>query len=302
MKSASCNTLRQALLTLAVAAACGASTAHAAPAANAVVDAVQAPAWVVHNGHKEALSPGQALRNNDRLLTGSGARVVVQLGDGSAVKVGENGEVKFNALGRKDNKVFTAALDVATGAFRLTTDAFQRKQQQRAINVRISTVTAGIRGTDIWGKSDNERDLICLLEGHITVSHPLGETVNLREANSFYYALKGQAPAAPGKIDAEELAKWAMQTEIERGHGASRRGGQWKVVLDTTNNQADALSLLDRVKAAGFASKVYPVKATGGYTYEVRLEQLANEEEANAAALKAKAALDLSATPQVRRR
>ncbi len=293
--------LRSSLIALALAAAL--PNAAAAPvAAHAVVEAVQAPAWVVRNGQKQPLSPGQTLKNRDRLLTGDGARALVQLGDGSAVKVGEHGDLKINALGRKDNKVFTAALDVASGAFRLTTDAFQRNKQQRAINVRISTVTAGIRGTDIWGKSDGERDLICLLEGHITVSHPQGETVDLREPASFYYALKGQPPAAVGKVNADELARWATQTEIEKGHGATRRGGRWQVVLATADQQAKALDLLDRARAAGFASRVYPLKAEGGYAYEVRLEQLPSEEEANAAGQRVKTALELADLPQVRRR
>ena len=33
-------------------------------------------------------------------------------------------------------------------------------------------MTAGIRGTDLWGSSDAERDLVCLVEGRITVTHP----------------------------------------------------------------------------------------------------------------------------------
>lgn len=292
---------RPALLAVALLSALPSAFA-APPAAYAMVDAVQAPAWVVRQGRKQALAPGQTLKNNDRLLTGDDGRALVQLGDGSAVKVGANGEVKFNALGRKDNKVFTAALDVASGAFRLTTDAFQRKQQQRAINVRVSTVTAGIRGTDIWGKSDGERDLICLLEGKITVSHPLGEAVSLSEPASFYYALKGQAPAPVGKVDADELARWASQTEMTKGQGAARRGGQWKVILAKLDKQSAALDLLDRSRAAGFASKVYPVKAAAGYAYEVRLEQLANEEEAGAVGQRARTALDLTDDPQLRRR
>jgi hypothetical protein len=31
------------------------------------------------------------------------------------------------------------------------------------------TITAGIRGTDLWGKADATRDIVCLIEGRITV-------------------------------------------------------------------------------------------------------------------------------------
>src|SRR5664279_4939853 len=71
---------------------------------------------------------------------------------------------------------------------------FSTLRQQRAINVRIATITAGIRGTDLWGSSDAERDLICLLEGRITVFHPLDQGREMSEALSFYVAPKGAAP------------------------------------------------------------------------------------------------------------
>jgi ribosomal protein L14 len=54
------------------------------------------------------------------VITGSGARAIVQLADGSAVKFGENVNVAVNAMKQEKNGSFTAALDVLRGAFRLT--------------------------------------------------------------------------------------------------------------------------------------------------------------------------------------
>jgi hypothetical protein len=77
-----------------------------------------------------------------------------------------------------ENGLFTAALDVSKGAFRLTTDIFQKFQRQRAINVRTGTVTIGIRGTDVWGRS-NEREGFRLPAGRAyCASHPLGKPLN----------------------------------------------------------------------------------------------------------------------------
>ena len=42
---------------------------------------------------------------------------------------------------------------------------------ERDVRVKVNAVTAGIRGTDVWGKSESDRDIVCLLEGRIDVSH-----------------------------------------------------------------------------------------------------------------------------------
>ena len=177
-----------------LACAITAPTVLAIDRAYATIDSVQMPAWVERNGVRQPLAPGKVLQNRDRVLTGADGRVLIQLAEGSAVKLGENAQLDLNALGRRENSVFTAALDVARGAFRLTTGIFSSLRQQRAINVRIATITAGIRGTDLWGMSNAERDLVCLLEGHITVFHPLDQGREMSEALSFYVAPQGAAP------------------------------------------------------------------------------------------------------------
>lgn len=256
-----------------------AASASAAP--YAVVDAVQAPAWVERAGQRLPMAPGMELKNGDRLITGAGARALVQLDDGSAVKLGEQALVSVNALGRREGKVFTAAIDAAAGAFRLTTDLFRKVSDQRAINVRAGTVTAGIRGTDVWGRSDAERDFICLLEGRIVVSHPQGEAAELSEPLQYYGAPKGQAPGPVASVDRAQAASWALQTELQAGIGTVRRGGRWSVSLATLDSEAEALDLYDRARDAGFAAKIRPQRRDDGrYRYELRVAQVENEAEA----------------------
>ena len=177
-----------------------------AAGASVQVDVVQSPAWVERGEQRLPLVAGQLLKDRDRVVTGSEARVLLRLSEGSAVKLGENASLRMDALGEREGGVFTAAFDVARGAFRFTTGIFNRVQSRRAVNVRIATVTAGIRGTDLWGSSDAERDLICLIEGRITVTHPEVEPVLMDEPLSFYVAPKGQA-AKPGS--AVDAARWA---------------------------------------------------------------------------------------------
>ena len=126
-------------------------TAAAAP--NAVVETVQAPAWVERGERRLPLAPGMQLENRDRVLTGSGARLIVQMADGSAVRFGENVNVTVNAMKQGENGVFSAALDLSKGAFRLTTDIFQKFQRQRAINIRTGTVI--LSPATLWVKPLN---------------------------------------------------------------------------------------------------------------------------------------------------
>lgn len=277
----------------------GGTLAQAVPAeerAFAVVDSVQMPAWVEHNGVRQPLEPGKVLQNRDRVVTGADARVLIQLAEGSAVKLGENAQLDLNAFSWRENQVFTAALDVARGAFRFTTDIFAKLHQKRAVNVRIATITAGIRGTDLWGSSDAERDLVCLLEGRITVWHPDDEVREMSEALSFYVVPKGAAPNPVGRVDPEQILKWSAQTEVQAGSGYVRRGGQWKVELTVVEDKTDALALYDRARAAGYAVSIKPLRAQGGgYRYALRVAQLASPAEAAVLAEKLKLTLGLTA-------
>ena len=48
------------------------------------------------------------------------------------------------------------------------------------------------------------------------------------QSRQFYQREKGTT-APVGMVDDAQLAKWALETEIEEGKGAARRGGKWKV-------------------------------------------------------------------------
>ena len=282
--------------------ACAQAVGAGAPGAPAfaVVDSVQMPAWIERDGVRQALEPGKILQNRDHIITGADARVMIQLAEGSAVKLGENAQLDVNALGLRDKRVFTAALDVARGAFRFTTGVFSARHKQRAVNVRIATITAGIRGTDLWGSSDAERDLICLIEGKISVFHALDEARQVSEPLAIYQAARGEAPALTGVADARQLALWAAQTEIEPGAAYVRRGGKWKVELATEESPDAALALYDRARAAGFAVRIKPLRVADGYHYAIRVAQLPSRVEAEFLASKLAGALDL-ASPSVTR-
>jgi hypothetical protein len=256
-------------------------------APQAVVDAVLAPAWRDRDGRSEPLAPGMELRSSDRIRTGQGSRVYLKLVDGSTVKLGENGILLAERLGPGDRRFLSAALDVAKGAFRFTTDKLARLTR-RDVTIRVAAVTAGIRGTDVWGKTEPERDFVCLLEGRIVVSHRDGDTREMGEPLTFYAAPRGRPPTGIEKADPETVSKWAAETEISAGSGAMRRGGRWKLLLATADSQQAALEVYDRAADAGYAASIRPRIEGGIIRYEVLLRNLPGKAEAEALAVRLK--------------
>lgn len=281
-----------------------ASSALAAARPDIVVEGVQAPAWVEHaSGARGPLAIGMALGNQDRIFTGPGSRALLRLADGSLIRLGENGVLALDDLGqRKINlkDVVTASLDVLSGAFRFTTQALSRFRGERDVKVRISTVTAGIRGTDLWGKADSTRDIVCLIEGNITVARE-NDAFTMDQPMSFYIAPKNEPPLPVAKVSQQQLDEWSAETEIAAGAGAMRRGGQWKVTLAEANTQDDALGIYDRLRDAGYAAEIRPpLKSAAGQIYRVRISHLPSRQEAEALAGKLKGRMGI-AEPKVSR-
>lgn len=264
---------------------------------SATVDAVVTPAWLERKGRTEPLALGMEIRNGDRIRTGDGARVYLKLAEGSTVKLGANAGLNFFSRSLRPQRDFKAALDVLGGAFRFTTDAL-RRVRSRDVAIRVGTATAGIRGTDLWGRSTADEDLIALLEGRIEVSHAaLAEPIVLTEPLSYAVAPKGAAPTL-AKVDQKEMERWARETEIAAGDGAQRRDGKWKLSLGRFASQPAALEQYDFARSAGFAPKILPQTAeSGGWQYEVLLPGFADENEAMKGAARLKAAAGIEATP-----
>jgi len=265
------------------------------------IEAVQMPAWLVRAGRVQPLAVGVEVKNGDRIRTGGAARVYVKLAEGSIVKLGENAELGFYSRSLKPASSFKGALDVVKGAFRLTTGALQKVRGQREIDVRVGTATAGIRGTDLWGKSDAERDLILLIEGRIEIKHA-GKTLEMTEPLTYFAAPKGAPPQPVTPLDPEQFKLWARETEILPGDGTARRNGKWRVLLVQATTQQEALLAYDAARGAGYAVQVRVLPAgaagSGQWNYQVVLPQLVSEQEAMVVAQKIKRQLGFAAVPE----
>lgn len=250
-----------------------------AAAPNAVVEAVQMPAWVERGNANLPLAPGMELRDRDRLHTGANAKLLLKMREGSSVRLGENGTLALDQMAEDGQRVFAAVMNVFKGAFRFTTDVL-RAQRRRNINITIATVTAGIRGTDLWGKAASDKDIVCLIEGKIDVQRGQEQPFRMDQPLSFYIAPRG-APALPvAPVDAKQLEIWSAETQISAGAGAARRGGKWKVIAASVDTQAEALKLYDVLRAAGYAAQIRPVTRQEKLVYDVRLVQLPSRAEA----------------------
>lgn len=266
-------------LLLAVLLSIASVEALAQPAA--VIEGVQMPAWRERDGARVPLVPGMELRAGDRILTGKDSRVAVRLTEGSVVKLGENGRLVFAEL-QPAKELLRAALQVLEGAFRFTTDVAARARK-RDVTVRLEQVTIGIRGTDFWGRTRAERQVVCLIEGAIQVGADGEQPVTMNKPRQFYRREKGKTEPV-GFVDAKQLQQWSSETDIESGKGALRRGGRFSVQLAEANTRSALLSVHEQARAAGYPAEIAQRREGDKSSYIVRIRQLPSREEAQALA------------------
>jgi hypothetical protein len=215
------------------------------------------------------------LRAEDRLRTGDNARVQLKLAEGSAVKLGER--ARFEIVRIDDRSVFKATLNVLAGAFRFTTNALKQKRD-RDVSIRVKNVSVGIRGTDVWGKSSDDRDLVCLLEGKVSVGAKGHPAVTLDTPLDFYQKPRDGDPSV-AKVDQKQIDQWSAETEISSTGAAARAGGKFRVVAATLARD-EALALNRTLRASGYPSEVVAVDRQ----FAVQVPGLAGEAEARALA------------------
>jgi hypothetical protein len=268
--------LSAGLLMLAAAASCPAFAQVAA-----IIEGVQMPAWVERAGRRVPIIPGMELRAGDQVVTGAGSRLLVKLADGSLVKLGEGGSLRFAELSPA-RELFKAALNVLEGAFRFTTDVVA-KNRKREVSIRAAQVTVGIRGTDVWGRARPANEIVCLIEGEVEVAAEGEPPINLNQPLQFYRRTEGK-PQPVGAVEQKQLDQWAAEVDLQAGRGAARRGGRFSVIVGTADEQNAALALYDELRSAGYAAELWPVREGEKTVYHVRIRQLPSRAEASALA------------------
>lgn len=110
---------------------------------------------------------------------------------------------------------FDGAFNVLTGAFRFTT-GLAGAERRRDVRFRVGTVTAGIRGTDIWGKAmEDVTDMILLIEGDTEMAMEGHDRSMMMEQ-----PLRGVMMVSSGEVNLMEgmpmemLQQYARETEM----------------------------------------------------------------------------------------
>ena len=253
-----------------------------------LVEGIRLPAWVIRDGQRQPLALGAALKATDQVSTGSNARALLRLADGSTVKLGENATLTLSELVQKPRDHFIGAtLKVLEGAFRFTTETAMKYRARRDITVQFATLTAGIRGTDIWGKNLGDREVIVLIEGKITVTRSGEPTMQMTDALTYLQAPRAGAMSTQPVV-ADQLKAWAEETELGEAQGSLRKGGRWKLYIGSYRQQLEALSLYDSLRREGYPVRIQPQQTDDGTRYRLRLAGFPSEQEADAVGLRLK--------------
>ncbi|HEX5766809.1 MAG TPA: SPOR domain-containing protein, partial [Burkholderiales bacterium] len=167
------------------------------------------------------------------------------------------------------------------------------KLRKREVSVRVDTVTIGVRGTDFWGRSRGELQIVCLIEGAIQVGAPGEQAVTMDQPRQFYRRDKG-ATQPVGLVEAKQLEQWALETDIQAGKGALRRDGRFSIQLLTAADQARANSVSNRLREAGYPAEIASSKEAEKATHMVRIRYLPSRDEAQALANRLKGSFGIS--------
>lgn len=267
----------------------------------AVVEMVQMPAWLVRAGAARPLSVGSIVRYGDHIRTGAGARVYLDLPDGSHIRIGQQAAVSFYSRSLDPQRVFRAALEVGQGSFRLTTG--KRARVSRSLSIRVGHATAeqiGAAGAvDLWGRAEAKRVMFLLLDGKMALDYA-GKTAAVDRPMTLFVAPKNAVP----KIDARTYRRWARETKAVPGVSRMVAHGKWTARFARAGSQKRALAIYDKVRAAGYAATIRP-RAAGGsgrWNYDIVLTHLASGPGAMSVARKVHALLNLPTGLQARYR
>jgi hypothetical protein len=248
--------------------------------AAAVIDGLQFPAWVERGGTRQPLSVGMEINESDNVETGKNGRLLLRLVDGSHVKLGENASLNLGSLqeGGADNSI-RGLLSVARGAFRYTAGALGRFLK-RDIEVRLATTTIGIRGTDVWGRSQNGGVTVCLIEGRVSMFHPTQGDFVLDEPLSFFIAPAEGEPKPVGPVDPEKLKQWAAETDLDPGKGVMVPGGGWLVQLGAHTDEKAVQRIEKRLREAGIPVERTTVQLKDRTYYRLRVSGFDTQQDA----------------------
>ena len=244
------------------------------------VSALNYPVWMERGNATRPLSPGDDLLPGDLVRTGENGRVWLAMADGSVVKLGASTHFVIESAEydrRPGQPVLTAALNVIKGAFRFTTSFFQpRRQTQHLVHIKVGAITAGLRGTDIWGRSAENEDFVILLDGSIVIDAKDDDSAVLSGALTRYLKKRGRRAEPLDVIDRSTLPSLAAHTELAEGLGIVDGSGAFELVLHSSRFKQGIERMVQRYQQRGYAVRSQPVDIDGEQYIRVVLPGIAS--------------------------
>jgi hypothetical protein len=146
--------------------ACSAPTSAQAELAVGAVSKVTGQAQI----GSVAAVVGTPVRMNDRLRTGSNARLQVTFNDNSLLTLGENANVVVDRFAYNPKKSSAdVVLNATQGAFRFAGGKIERMQNKNVV-VNTPRAALGVRGTHFWAGPVKGKYGVLLLKGNVRVS------------------------------------------------------------------------------------------------------------------------------------
>lgn len=274
-------------------------SAAAAPAA-AQIELLQSPAWMIRGDTEVPLTRDAELRSGDVIRTGERARVRIGLAEGSDIRIGPEARVELPELRTpaEEGGLYEGLVEIVKGAFRFTTGQVGTNLR-RDLEFHVGAVVAGIRGTDIWGKSARDRDFVVLLEGEIEVG-TRETTMRLNEPGTAYIQPKVGDAIPRERIPRETIREFARETERVPERGRLVPDGRWQVMLDSLRDPSRARTARERYRAAGYPVGIETTTIDGEQWHRLVLNGAATRDSAQAWADEFERAFDVR-DPWVRR-
>ena len=117
---------------------------------------------------------GSPVHMNDRLRTGTNARLEVTFNDSSVLTLGENANVAVDRYVYNPAKsTGELALNATRGAFRFAGGSIE-KLQKKTVTVSTPVAAMAVRGTDFWAGPIDGKYGVLLLKGNVRVSNRAG--------------------------------------------------------------------------------------------------------------------------------
>ncbi len=170
------------------------------------------------------------------------------------------------------------------GAFRFTT-RLTAKSQRRSVDIRVGVLTAGIRGTDIWGKADDNKDFIVLIEGRIAMSSPdHPEPMMMSQPLDAMEVPAGGVMQAMQGVDMPMVQALAVETEMAEDNGMMMMNGALQLVVMSSRDERYSTDKAAALALAGYPAAVETVDLDAGDAqgrwYRVVISNLASVHDA----------------------